>query len=110
MESSCIPRKSEWRFDQIKASDESHRVLSLERVTSAAELQESIAEALGQALASQDARFGWEESGDPRGGFRSVIQFRAGAELFDAFFNARVGYRAHFRVSRDCGLRYNRGI
>jgi hypothetical protein len=32
----------------------------------------------------------------------AVVQFPVGTKLFDWFFNARTGYRAHFRVHYKC--------
>jgi hypothetical protein len=39
-----------------------------------------------------------------------VVQFYVGDILFDRFFNARLGYRAHFRHHYKCGLRFNNKI
>jgi hypothetical protein len=38
---------------------------------------------------------------------RVVVQFGVGAEVFDWFFNARTGYRAHFRANYMLGLKFN---
>ena len=36
-----------------------------------------------------------------------VIQFYVGGQLFDWFFNARTGYRAHFRADARAGIAFN---
>ena len=38
------------------------------------------------------------------------MQFSVTRDLFDEFFNARTGYRAHFRAHYECGLKFNAAI
>ena len=55
-------------------------------------------------------RFGREHLDDKWSDTRAVVQFAVGTSVFDWFFNARTGYRAHFRAHYKCGLRFNNQI
>src|SRR5262249_43385393 len=55
-------------------------------------------------------RFGRERNSSQPDDWRSVLQFRVGTSLFDWFFNAKTGYRAHFRKSPETGLEFNDAI
>jgi hypothetical protein len=65
-------------------------------------------DAVCDALASAEPPvFGWEPNDTCPSHHRTVIQFRVDPNLFDWFFNARTGYRAHFRAHPDRGLAFN---
>jgi hypothetical protein len=95
-----------WNFEEIAAADPK-RAARLEAAGSSYELAHRLEAVLRRALQASDARFGWERAGDTRGGDRVVLQFQAGAELLDWFFNARTGYRAHFRQGWKRGQAFN---
>lgn len=104
-----LPNKSSWRFDDI-ACPEPHRASTLEAAGPPSALLKAIVSALDEALDRGDVRFGHEHAASQPDDCRAVVQFGVGAQLFDWFFNARTGYRAHFRGHYECGLGFNRQI
>lgn len=106
---SQLPDKLSWRFDQI-LSAEPHRAAALEMAGPPTALVNAIRTALENALASGDVRWGREQVSSGAVDYRAVVQFPVSAELFDWFFNARTGYRAHFRAHHECGLSFNAQI
>lgn len=105
MRTSSTPDESNWRFSEI-ARFEQGRASRLERAGTPDELVNAVLNRFAVAARKGDVRFG-RDCDDTRGGRRAIIQFPVGMELFDWFFNARSGYRAHFRMGVDCGLNFN---
>src|ERR1700716_1759167 len=101
-----IADPSTWRLDEIAESD-SNRANELEGAGPSDALVESLKNAFDDALDRKDgARFGREHLDEKWEHVRAVVQFPVGAKLFDWFFNARTGYRAHFRAHYKLGLRF----
>lgn len=109
MPAAALPSPATWRFDRIAAC-ERHRVPALEAAGTPIEIIASVSGALAVALSKTDARFGRERKKDRAADCRAVVQFAVGAPLFDRFFNARTGYRAHFRADYKTGLHFNAEI
>ena len=101
-----LPEPTTWRLDEVRAECP-ERATALEGVGTPAKMLEALATAFESAVDHGEARFGREQAEDARGGFRAVVQFGVPPALFDWFFNARTGYRAHFRVDPRCGLEFN---
>ena len=106
---SLLPEKWSWRFDEI-ASCEPDRVPALDAAGPPMALLETLKDAFNQALNRSDVRLGREHAKDQWDDCRAIVQFGVGAQLFDWFFNARTGYRAHFRGHYACGLGFNNQI
>ena len=70
----------------------------------------ALIDAVCDALPSAEPSVGWEISDTDRSHHRALIQFPVHPNLFDWFFNARTGYRAHFRAHPDCGLAFNADV
>ncbi len=100
---SRLPDKSSWRFDEIACS-EPDRVPSLNGAEPPMALLKALKDALDQSLNHSDVRMGREHAKEQSDDCRAVVQFGVGVQLFDWFFNARTGYRAHFRGHYACGL------
>ncbi len=89
------------------AADNATRAEKLEHADTPDAMVTAIQEALVDSLNEETARFGWEQAcGNPEN-HRAVIQFPVTEYLFDWFFNARTGYRAHYRAETACGLELN---
>lgn len=95
-----------WTFDEFDAPD-SGRALRLRRAPSWSELVGTVRGALRAAIESNNARFGFDESGRDFRDLRGVVQFPLGTLLFDWLFNSTTGYRAQFRIARANGLAMN---
>lgn len=96
---------SEW---SVKSLSDARRRAVLETPLAPEALVAALAERIEQAATSNvGIRFGWEQRQGKLEHCRATIQFAVGAELFDQFFNARTGYRAHFQQHYKCGLRFN---
>jgi hypothetical protein len=107
--SSNLPDNITWRFERILESDP-ERAKALEKAASPSALIDAIVGALEQAIARDDVRWGREQKAGATDDYRAVVQFCVNAQLFDWFFNARTGYRAHFRLHWKCGLEFNKQI
>jgi hypothetical protein len=108
--SSDLPEGITWRFDRIRESGP-ERAEALEKAGSPSALMDAIVGALEQALVRDDLRWGREQKRDDApDDCRAVIQFPVNPQLFDWFFNARTGYRAHFRLDWKHGLMFNEQI
>jgi hypothetical protein len=70
-------------------------------------LIDAICEALHVALAVGEVRIGFDWKGTVISTWRTTFQFRVDERLYDWFFNARTGYRAHFWVGCEAGLDFN---
>ena len=101
-----LPEQHTWRFDEIMSIDQA-RANRLEKAGSPPDLVNAIKHALARALDCDDVRWGQEHAEKQSHDCRAVIQFHVGAELFDWFFNARTGYRAHFRSECTFGIDFN---
>ena len=98
-----------WRFDGI-AELEPDRARKLQEAGPPELLQVQIQSALRDGFSDGSVRLGWEPAhGEPEHR-RGVVQFPVTPALFDWFFNARTGYRAHFRVHSECGLKFNTNL
>jgi len=106
---SRFPHELTWRLDEISSSDP-NRASALEKAGSAKALVHAIKNVLDRALVCHDVRWGREQAASRPDDCRAVVQFHVGTWLFDWFFNAKTGYRAHFRVQCESGLRFNNQI
>ncbi|SDX63376.1 hypothetical protein SAMN04515617_105159 [Collimonas sp. OK242] len=106
---SRLPDKSSWCFNQIACSD-LDRASALEIAGPPRALLKATVRALDDALCRSDVRFGREHAGSQPDDCRAVVQFSVGVGLFDWFFNARTGYRAHFRGDYKFGLEFEKRI
>ena len=70
-------------------------------------LLNALEQALDHGLNTSDVRMGLEHAIEQWDDRRAVVQFGVGSDIFDWFFNARTGYRAHFRVHYMHGLEFN---
>jgi hypothetical protein len=95
-----------WTFDEFEQSDV-ERATRLNSSPPWAQLIRLVGRALGTALQTRTARFGFNESSRDSTHLRAVVQYPIGRDLFDRFFNSRTGYRAQFRLGPDHGLRQN---
>ena len=103
---SRLPDPSAWRFDSIRKEDP-QRASALETAGKPAELIAAIVDSLDRAIESGDLRVGREPACGRPNDFRVVVQFAVGEAIFDWFFNAMTGYRAHFRADCSSGLAFN---
>jgi hypothetical protein len=101
-----LPTPDEWSFVDL-ARDDSACATLLEAAPAPDALISALESKLRAALRSGDARFGREQARENPGDYRAVVQLHVGAPLYNWFFNGRTGYRAHFRSSREEGLRFN---
>jgi hypothetical protein len=99
----------DWAFDEI-TSAAPDRAAALRAAKCPRALQEALQKALVQAFDYNDVRFGREQAASCSDDWRSVVQFSVGTSLFDWFFNARTGYRAHFKSDYKRGLKFNDAI
>ena len=106
---SYLPDETSWRFDKIE-EDCPDRAEALKAAGSPAALLEALEDALDKARKDSSLRIGREQKEDRPDDRRAVVQFHVGIDLFDCFFNARTGYRAHFRGHYKCGLRFESQI
>lgn len=104
-----LPNENNWQFECIKR-DDPDRAKTLESAGPPEGLVNALASALKSEFDRKNVRWGWENAVDSEGDCRAVIQFQATPELFDWFFNARTGYRAHYRASVELGLSFNSQI
>ena len=105
----CVPPESDWRWDEIATVD-ALRAHRLERASSPAALLDALETQLGEAVNRGLIRFGRERWSKNSSDTRAVVQFWISRSLFDWFFNARTGYRAHFRTTEACGRAFNKQI
>ena len=105
-DSQIIGDENDWCFDEIAASDAA-RAAALETAGTPNELVAALCDALEGGLERQHVRLGFEQAGQCIHDHRAVLQFAVGGRVFDWFFNARGGYRAHFRASSTRGLAFN---
>lgn len=89
------------------ADNDAIRAERLENADTPFVMLTTIQKALADALSEETARFGWEQAFEKIENHRAVIQFPVTEYLFDWFFNARTGYRAHYRTGIACGLEFN---
>ena len=104
-----LPDEESWRFDEILAA-EPERAAVLETAGPPTVLLESIRVAFESALDAGEVRWGQEQACLEPQDLRAVVQLPVAPELFDTFFNARTGYRAHFRAHHEQGLEFNSRI
>lgn len=98
-----LPDSKQWRFDTIQAADRS-RASRLEVSPEFDDIVSDLGLALQAAVSDNSVRFGLDTY---EGYERVTAQFRVSPYLFDAFFNGRTGYRAHFWASPELGLNAN---
>jgi hypothetical protein len=102
-----LPSSAEWAFDEIFEKEPS-RAQYLECAGSPDELLLELARTFDVAFDSPgELRLGWEPAGECSSAHRAVVQCHVSSALFDWFFNARTGYRAHFRCHVDHGTQFN---
>ena len=89
MPTSPLPDESNWRFDELAASDQG-RASALERAGTPGELLNAVVHRLAVAAQHGDVRFGSDRD-DSRGGRRAIIQFPVGLELFNWFSTPGAG-------------------
>src|SRR5688572_15375600 len=99
----------DWSFQEFVASDTT-RAVRLEQAGSPTDLVEALVAALGLASKMKALICAWEFSEDRPLDCRAVVQFRVEPTLFDWFFNARTGYRAHYRTHPTYGIEFNAAV
>ena len=95
-----------WSFKDIESVDPA-RAAALKAAGSPDQLIVALCAALEDGFDGNDVRFGFERAEGRREDRRAVVQFAVGERLFDWMFNARTGYRAHFRADAETGLAFN---
>src|SRR4029079_17114184 len=98
-------KRSEWCFAEIRGVDAA-RAAYLEDAPGFEEILSSIVKALTDSLARKQFFFGVDHHEDERNQ-RVIFQFNVTPPLYDTFFNARTGYRAHYWASPECGQEAN---
>lgn len=107
-EAYLLPSESDWKLDQFKRDPLQEYRDSLLSDGTREELQRELIYSAGSALRDPgNHRFGVEIAGDGSGAQRFIFQFRVERGVFDKFFNARFGYRAHYVASPRVGRRFN---
>jgi len=104
-----LPKRSEWCFPEICDADAA-RAAYLEDAPGFEEILSSIAVELARSLARGQFFFGVDHCGEDKGNQRVMFQFKVPPQLYDTFFNARTGYRAHYWASAECGQEANRKV
>jgi len=97
-----LPTANDWSFEEIRQCDP-HRAERLETPKSAQSHIAAVNVALREALRHNRSRLARENSEKVHAD-RAVIQFLLPPTVYDQFFNARSGYRAHFWDSPASGL------
>jgi len=105
----AILLETEWSFDKVESA-EPERAVKLKAAGSPEALIGALQAALVQGFDGDGVRFGHEQNSSQPNDWRSILQFRVGTCLFDWFFNARTGYRAHFKKSPETGLKFNDAV
>ena len=100
---SSLPRRDDWRYDLL----ESNRAHDLVKAHSSKTVLDALENELFSAVDRKDVRFGYEDAKSGAPDARLIVQFPVSARSFDWFFNARTGYRAHFRGGYALGLKFN---
>jgi hypothetical protein len=100
-----LPTADDWSFNHFP-EEERAWATRLDNAGAPAALIDAVCD----ALASTETLYGWEVSDSDGSHHRALIQFPVAPDLFDWFFNARTGYRAHFRAHPDCGLSFNADV
>lgn len=95
-----------WSFAEMEKHD-GCRAAHLRAAPPWPELIQIISQALHTALANGEWRLGFDESSRDSRDLRVVVQFAAGKDIFDWFFNSHTGYRAQFRLGPENGLIQN---
>ena len=103
-ESLSLPNAAEWRFDHI-LEGAPHRAAALEAAGSGTEFTAAMEAAFRRNFSNDEARFAYEEAEACKTDLRVLCQIHLTPQEFDWFFNARTGYRAHFRMAPESGLR-----
>ena len=98
-----------WTFDEIAAFEPGRAVL-LQSAPDPDAIRAAVVSRFEAALEGGQLRIGMEQSSSNQSDIRVVLQFPIGEGLYDQFFNANTGYRAHFRRDWRTGLAYNRSI
>ena len=101
-----LPNTNQWYFDKIREQDEK-RASHLENAGCPEELKSQLCEALNNSLDNNQILIGLEHHSYRKRDIRTVIQFYIGEDLYNWFFNARTGYRAHFWTDYRHGLKFN---
>ncbi len=76
-----------WSFEKI-ATQDAKRAVRLQRSPSWTDIMQKACNALKNALSKGAAHIGLDEYSGNTSFFRIVVQFHAGEELFDWFFNS----------------------
>lgn len=104
-----LPNEINWSFADI-ALEDAECATSLEVAPAPERLLRALAERFDIALRAGDVRFGREHASRNPVDCRAVVQVHIGIELFNWLFNARSGYRAHFRDNHEEGIAFNNQI
>ncbi len=104
----CVLDEALWRFDEISRANPS-RATALEAAGPPSAVVAMLVAAFDRAIAEGAVSVAREHARDlaSRRDWRAIVQFHVGRPVFDAFFNSRSGYRAHFRKHHKCGLAFN---
>lgn len=100
-----LPNPSQWSFAKIRDAD-AVRAAHLEDASDFEQILSSIVRELAHSLALGKFFVGVDYFKD-RGNQRVTLQFNVTPKLYDVFFNARSGYRAHYWVSPEYGQEAN---
>jgi hypothetical protein len=103
-----LPSANDWSYSNIRAGAPD-RANALDDATTQ-NLIDQIEAAFIHALSTRSARFAIDSIGNEFQSCRAIIQFHVPSPAIDAFFNARVGYRAHFWASPEVGLNFNHSL
>lgn len=105
-----LPDAAGWSFENFLAPEDIGRVEQLAGSRDPDSLTTALRNALASATVPASLSLGWEFRAADRAQHRAVVQFRIDPTLFDIFFNARSGYRAHFRAHPQLGHDLNASI
>lgn len=100
-----LPKQSDWRFDDIREQDAT-RAAYLENAPKFEAIVSSIMTALTNSLTRKQFFFGVDHYKDMRNQ-RVIFQFNVTPQLYDTFFSARTGYRAHYWAFPERGQQAN---
>jgi hypothetical protein len=98
-----------WSFEAIAAVEPS-RADTLQAAPPWESIHQAVVHRFREALKTNGARFGLEQSGENQNWLRAVIQFHIGETLLDWFFNSLTGYRAQFRRNLCDGSEKNQRL
>ena len=106
---SPLPTNADWFFDGIRDRDPA-RAERLEHVALFDHIAQDMRVALHSAILRRHCRIALDKPSTGEPGERAVLQFPVCPYLFDAFFNARSGYRANYWAAPKFGIQAERAL